>query len=71
MCNACPDASLGRRKVLLAGTGLLAAAPFARIAQAQPVAAASLALAVRPQKFTKKPAGGGEGVMTTSRSTIR
>jgi carbonic anhydrase len=41
MCNACPDASLSRRKVLLAGAGLLAAAPFARMAQAQPVAAAS------------------------------
>jgi carbonic anhydrase len=40
MCNACPDASLSRRKVLLAGAGL-AAAPFARMAQAQPVAAAS------------------------------
>jgi carbonic anhydrase len=41
MCNACPDVSLSRRKVLLAGAGLLAAAPFARMAQAQPVAAAS------------------------------
>jgi len=41
MCNACTDASLSRRKVLLAGAGLWAAAPFARMAQAQPVAAAS------------------------------
>lgn len=40
MCNACPDASLSRRKVLLAGAGL-AEAPFARMAQAQRVAAAS------------------------------
>ena len=41
MCNTYPDASLSRRKVLLAGAGLLAAAPFARMAQAQPAAAAS------------------------------
>jgi carbonic anhydrase len=41
MCNACPDARLSRRKVLLAGAASLAAAPFARMAQAQPVAAAS------------------------------
>jgi carbonic anhydrase len=40
MCNACPDASLSRRKVLLAGAGL-AAAPFARMVQAQPAAAAN------------------------------
>ena len=31
MCNACTDASLSRRKVLLAGAGLWAAAPFAAI----------------------------------------
>jgi len=41
MCNADPDASLSRRKVLLASAASLAAAPFARMAQAQPVAAAS------------------------------
>jgi carbonic anhydrase len=41
MCNTRPDASLSRRKILLAGAGLLAAAPFARVAQAQPVAAVS------------------------------
>jgi carbonic anhydrase len=41
MCNARPDASLGRRRVLLAGAGLLAAAPFAGMAQARPAAAAS------------------------------
>ena len=40
MCNACPDASLSRRKVLLSAAGLLAAAPLAGMAQAQPVAAA-------------------------------
>jgi carbonic anhydrase len=41
MCNACPDASRSRRKVLLAGAGLLAAAPIARMARAQPVAAST------------------------------
>jgi carbonic anhydrase len=41
MCNACLDAGLNRRRFVLAGAGLLAAAPLARIAQAQPVAAAN------------------------------
>jgi carbonic anhydrase len=40
MCNDCLDAGLSRRKILLSAAGLLAAAPLARMAQAQPVAAA-------------------------------
>jgi carbonic anhydrase len=41
MCNASFDAGLSRRKVVLSAAGLLAAAPLAAMAQAQPVAAAS------------------------------
>ena len=40
MCNACLDAGLSRRRVVLSAAGLLAAAPLAGMAQAQPVAAA-------------------------------
>jgi len=40
MCNDCLDAGLSRRKILLSAAGLLAAAPLAGMAQAQPVAAA-------------------------------
>ena len=40
MCNACLDAGLSRRRVALSAAGLLAAAPLAGMAQAQPVAAA-------------------------------
>jgi carbonic anhydrase len=41
MCNDCLDAGLSRRKILLSAAGLLTAAQFAGMAQAQPVAAAS------------------------------
>jgi carbonic anhydrase len=40
MCNACLDAGLSRRRVILSAAGLLAAAPLAGMALAQPVAAA-------------------------------
>jgi hypothetical protein len=40
MCNACLDAGLSRRRVVLSAAGLLAAAPLAGIARAQPMAAA-------------------------------
>jgi carbonic anhydrase len=40
VCNDCLDAGLSRRKILLSAAGLLAAAPLAGMAQAQPVAAA-------------------------------
>src|SRR5271169_3679623 len=41
MCNACLDTGVSRRRVVLSAAGLLAAAPLAGMAQAQPVAAAS------------------------------
>jgi carbonic anhydrase len=41
MCNARLDASPSRRRVVLGGAGLLAAAPLARMAQAQLVVAAN------------------------------
>ena len=41
MCNACLDAGLSRRNLVLAGVGLLAAASLGGMAQAQPVAAAN------------------------------
>jgi carbonic anhydrase len=40
MCNVWVDAALSRRRLVLASAGLLAAAPLAEMAQAQPVAAA-------------------------------
>jgi carbonic anhydrase len=40
MCNPCPDTGLSRRRVMLSAAGLLAAAPLAGMAQAQPVVAA-------------------------------
>jgi carbonic anhydrase len=40
MCNPCLETSLNRRRVVLSAAGLLAAAPLAGMAQAQPVAAA-------------------------------
>jgi carbonic anhydrase len=40
MCNPCLDTGLSRRRVVLSAAGLLAAAPLAGMAQAQPVAAA-------------------------------
>ena len=40
MRNACLDAGLSRRRVVLSAAGLLAAAPLAGMARAQPVAAA-------------------------------
>ena len=41
MCNACLDAGLSRRSLVLAGAGLLSAAPLGGMAQAQPMAAAN------------------------------
>jgi len=41
MCNVCDEKGLSRRKLIMAGAGLLAAAPFGGPALAQPVSAAS------------------------------
>lgn len=41
MCNVCEEKGLSRRKLIMAGAGLLAAAPFGGPALAQPVSAAS------------------------------
>jgi carbonic anhydrase len=41
MCNVCDEKGLSRRKLIMAGAGLLAAAPFGGTALAQPVSAAS------------------------------
>ncbi len=41
MCNVCDEKGLSRRKLIMAGAGLLAAAPFGGAALAQPVSAAS------------------------------
>jgi carbonic anhydrase len=40
MCNACLDAGLSRRSVVLSAAGLLAATPLAGMARSQPMAAA-------------------------------
>jgi carbonic anhydrase len=40
MCNPCLDTGLSRRRIVLSAAGLLAAAPLAGMALAQPVAAA-------------------------------
>jgi carbonic anhydrase len=41
MCDVCPDTGLSRRALMLAGAGILAAAPLNSMARAQPVAAAN------------------------------
>jgi carbonic anhydrase len=41
MCTLCRDAGLNRRALMLAGAGMLAAAPFNSMAQAQPATAAN------------------------------
>jgi carbonic anhydrase len=41
MCTLCRDTGLNRRALMLAGAGMLAAAPFNSMAQAQPATAAS------------------------------
>ena len=41
MCDICLDTGLSRRALMLAGAGVLAAAPLGSMAQAQPVAAAN------------------------------